>query len=366
MNCAQVSKLQFAYCDNEVYAQTRLELEKHLEECPECQRMIDYAARETQALGYDEDIPELRQNFSHDIVRQIAHKESPNKAAILTDQKRLRSITRNNIFAACLAAVLLCSWVLIPEVRDKIVGTFNASQQLLTDNKADSKIEEGKLALVGTENAKKEAANESTQLVDSAPLKQSLSKLFAPDYNVTYPRKLAGRSIAMDKSTSTAKNSGIISVPLYQPAYLPNGYRLREVIPDGAGNCTLAYKNDQGGFLNLIVLMMGKDAANVSVPIIAEADNLINDGPPETMMKSTAAPTAADQTAGSDTGAESTAGSNPAYGSTASNIVESNVADAPTAVIWTAKKDDELYCLELSGSLSAEELGKIAASVKAP
>lgn len=365
MNCKQVNNLSFAYCDNEVHNHTRAELERHLQECPDCQKMMDFTARETEALRYDEDIPDLRLNFSQDIILEITRKYSAKKSlrSGWVNRKRLRNIMTGNIVAGSLAAVLLLSWFLVPGVRENLMSTFDSS----ADKASQTKLAQNDSA------AQPETLKALPKAGTNAPITMTLptGAKWAPDYNTSTPRKPAGRSGASLNEAASSQNYGEVkvSVPMFQPLYLPEGYHLTEVVPDTDGNCTLAYKNNQGSLISLKIVQIGNEVIEQldasGAPKVAENDSVSNGSgvQQQAALKMSPVPPVVNST--EESKVESTPAVDEEQAKTPSAANEAANSSNQATMIWTMQNDGKFYCLELAGALSPEELGKIAASVQA-
>lgn len=367
MNCKQVNKLSLVYCDNDLHTPTRLELEKHLKECPDCQKLIDFTSRETEALRYDGDIPDLRPNFSHEIIQGISKKYSSkkNKGLSWANRKRLQNIMTGNIVAGSLAAVLLLSWLLVPGVRESLMTTVNSGSASRNGTKVAAIKPDEKVA----------ALKSPATVNNAAPVTLSLPtgmKWAPPDYNATSPRKATGRCSAAVKEVSPSSNSVTKTVPIFQPLYLPEGYRLTKIVPDSEGNCTLAYENGQGGLISLRIFQVGNEVVEQMDAVGSSDSSALNSvsknsqqAGQELMLKmSNTAPGTAAQDGSEAAKTETTPTTGGTQEQVQSKAAASNANNGPAAIIWTMQYAGSYYGLELSGALPPEELGKVAASVK--
>lgn len=74
MNCQQVDKYLFDYCDNILTPEQQLLFKQHLADCPGCRQMVDQALLETSILREEWDTPALPADFTSRVMEQIAAK----------------------------------------------------------------------------------------------------------------------------------------------------------------------------------------------------------------------------------------------------------------------------------------------------
>lgn len=105
MNCRQVDKYLYDYCDNVLSPDQRVLFDQHLADCHSCRQAVDQALLETSILREEWDTPDLPADFTSRVMELIAAKPIPQ--ADLTSQNPKRPWSRWFAGIAAAAAVLL-------------------------------------------------------------------------------------------------------------------------------------------------------------------------------------------------------------------------------------------------------------------
>ena len=108
MNCQQVDKYLYDYCDNLLTPDQRLRIEQHLEHCPKCQKIIGKALLESSVLREQWDTPALSPDFTSRVMEQVATITiSPTEDLAHSDIKGHNRWSRWLISLTATAAILL-------------------------------------------------------------------------------------------------------------------------------------------------------------------------------------------------------------------------------------------------------------------
>ena len=105
MNCRQVDKYLYDYCDNVLSPDQRVSFDQHLADCHSCHQAVDQALLETSILREEWDTPDLPADFTSRVMERIAAKPMPQAGSVAVDGKRQWQRRFIGIVAA--AAVLL-------------------------------------------------------------------------------------------------------------------------------------------------------------------------------------------------------------------------------------------------------------------
>ncbi|MGE5405607.1 MAG: zf-HC2 domain-containing protein [Candidatus Saccharibacteria bacterium] len=329
MDCRQVDKLAFLYCDNEVQAHLRKEVEKHLGECPECRILIENTRLETEALRFKEDLPELSSDFKSRVLLSITGGK-PTEEYIprsLLTRMRYKYFTGGNLFVGSMAAAVLVLMVFIPglislqQVKNApapsrhqsiIADSSKAMKTPAVDQMADLKM--SKQAAIS-----ESAPSDELQLFNTTPAVYGNSEQAVP-----------GRG---EGTGGSAYQVGSETVPVTQPSYLPAGYYLSNIESDQNNVLSMYYENGSGGSFVVKV-------SEVSESRVAKKES----NPPALLG---APPIKTEDTE-----------------FRTMKTADATTNNEPSQVANNVTKGEKIYRVELSGNISQEELNKIAASIK--
>ena len=311
MKCKQVDDLLFAYCDlRDIPPQMLQELEEHLEECPECRRKAEFTAREREALVYDEDIPEMSPDFVQRVLAAVAQDQAiPAPPGRITIGSQIGS---RGWWAMGTVAVVIIALLVAPDSFKNSVQPLNTAPQVMESEQQNAPMFAGKMPQQEQETA-------------SEPLRIPTEK----EYKERVPSFEIGRGDLSLFDTPSAVDRAGEQVVVFRPSYIPDDYRLVRVESDAENNITIYYENDQAGYICL-----------------------------RTMQEAKAGGSANGTTANRDT--------DEGYYPLAKYDLQSDAAahSDPTVIRWTTEHDGHLYQFELTGSLSPDELVRVANSVK--
>lgn len=307
MKCKQVDDLLFSYCDRqEIPPRLRRELEEHLSECPECQRQADFTVREREALVYDGDVPEMSSDFVQRVMAAVTQGNAipaPSRRMSINSQ-----IGSRGLWAIGMVASIVITLLILPGSFKNPVQPRNENQQI-------------------TDAGKSNVTMMADRSMDQQEISPQLKMADGYDYDYTNrdPQSIAiGRGNQPSPAApATGDSAANDQVAVFRPSYLPPDYHLVRVESDVNDNISLYYENDQDGYICL-----------KTIPGLEEDLRAVEGrGGPVSMAVNN---------------------------SKQKNEIQSD----PTVITWTGEHEGNLYRLELTGSLTPEELAKVAASVK--
>ncbi len=88
MNCQQVDKYLYDYCDHILSPEQQSLFEQHLAGCHSCRQVVDQTLLETSILREEWDTPDLPADFTSRIMELIAAKPIPQAGSAATEGKR--------------------------------------------------------------------------------------------------------------------------------------------------------------------------------------------------------------------------------------------------------------------------------------
>ncbi len=109
MNCLHCNKHMYNYYDGELSAQLKLEIDRHLSECPSCRFQYDLTLMENQVLRDTSAIPEVSPNFNKQVMDSITPEKLPSlpdNVLVISKEKRL-AFRWSSVYTKSAIAVLL-------------------------------------------------------------------------------------------------------------------------------------------------------------------------------------------------------------------------------------------------------------------
>lgn len=329
MDCRQVDKMAFLYCDNEVQAHLRKEVEKHLSECPECRILIENTRLETEALRFKDDVPDLSSDFKNKVLLSITggkptEEYSPRS---LFTRVRYKYFTGSNLAIGSMATAVLVLMLFIPSLT-----SFQQVKNAPSPSRHQGNAAATKVMKTQAVNDEKASLNISKIAALSDKEKQEAAQSFntMPAVYGTSDQSLVGRG---DGTGITSNQYSAESIPVSQPSYVPAGYYLSNVESDQNNDLSMYYENGSGGSFVVKVAEVSLKRAAESSP---NPPTLVGAPPVKPEDNEFKAMKAADTAAVNE-----------------HSYVTTNLA-----------KGQKVYRVELSGNLSQQELSKIAASIK--
>lgn len=257
MNCQQVDKYLYDYCDNLLTPDQMLRIEEHLEHCPRCREVVDKAQLESSVLREEWDTPALSPDFTSQVMERVAT-ISISTTGNLTqpDIKGHNKWSRWLINLTAAAAILLAVLYIPGMVKNQSFINLAIREQAVPESVNDEMInpeastkEVGGLGLPVGVKWSEENNEKNEQLANSqnksAPLQENDSSPAQQEKSA--PVRYAGRSETALKDTAPmAEPLTLAGLPEtkevfpVQPVNIPSSYRLLDKI-DNIGSCTYIF-----------------------------------------------------------------------------------------------------------------------------
>ena len=256
MNCRQVDKYLYDYCDNVLSPDQRVLFDQHLADCHSCHQAVDQALLETSILREEWDTPDLPADFTSRVMEQIAAKPISQTGSTVNPAVANGKGSWKRWFAGVVAAAAVLLMVVYgPEMikNEKIINV--ADREQFASEPAGDKVKVKSLAnkdfLVG---GKGEETGNTNKVLLSLP---EHAQFDSSEVNHNSPAPVSQKeSISYGASDSTASNyaieksidqqqskedamvaSDIIAV---RPVNLPASYTMTDKIDD-TGSCTYIF-----------------------------------------------------------------------------------------------------------------------------
>lgn len=380
MNCQQVDKLLYLFCDGLVQPQLRQQIEDHLQECPACRNNLTMTEMENEALRYTEDIPPLALGFSLEVIQKINSVPITNhhsKVGLWSRLMELFRLHRLPVIASVTAAFLLFfvlatsnllplpgSTVMEQSARDR---TGEPNEVLVAGiNQSSPEKEMSVIADVGIADKEDSDIEHSQPTVESnnKPASDPIPQEEVPTPQVEYAHN---RTETVKSQTDYSVNNSITAAPNYRgtdingelrpdltsrepfiprPGYMPTGYSLTRIENEADNITTLTYEGD-GNRIFLRIIPEGGEKPPATISMLSpsgcqsdtmeapeSAKNESSPQPESELLKTKAVPE------------QSTRKGLP----------------GEITISWKVKQHNQVYTIQVTGILPPTELGRIAAS----
>lgn len=326
MNCQQVTRYIWDYCDHKLSPELGAAIESHCRVCPHCSQHLQLTVLENEALKNTSELPELSPGFTDRVMKNLPERDfALGKKPVIS---RLRSLSGRKRFMAASTAILGVLLVLLVVPGINHTGIIEFTQQSVAPP-APSQPEEQKYAGILGNAAIMNQANTTREVAPSEEkMEPSPSKSSSEDPEPSPPpAAYSTDSSSVSRGTTvneTASSPGWAEAPY--SISLPGTYNLVNIstTPD-----------------NLLIYNFVQDKTDIVVDVIVSQvdDHKAGKGPLEA----------------------------PSPGS----ISESNKStvkalrdqSSNSEISWTVMSGNALYRLTLNGNLSPQELALLAGSV---
>ena len=378
--CREIEKLLDPYTDGELDQPLRLRVEAHLQGCALCSRLAYSKADEAQLIRSGDPVPELSAGFTAQVMANLTRSSSRARGDSFFSLKRLSARPWLAPALAGLIILVTVSWAVssrllpastgkvafqdsstvgqavqipgtpaaagnnIPERQEAIAPGISQAHKPENTLGADIKelnINEGSAGTKGT-NGETTYGPESSRAITPSPQENRETSAAASS---------SGRGLftTMAPQTTGAMPQELEQqgTPVFEPTYLPAGYSLAPssplspvpgnssaggagtIVPQpGQGSLQLTYHNAQtGGWITLEIQLLNS-------------------------------PTQQPVTPPAKTGEDSTSGAAASVNATGSQPTGAD------QITWQAQKNGASFTLTVTGSLSDQELKRVAASVR--
>jgi len=240
MNCQQIDKYLYEYCDNNLNPLLRAEFDQHLKHCASCQSLVNEAMWEGTILRQEWSIPALPDDFTDKVMNRIANSSFKEP---LTPHSHV-SITNKKYISGWKAMVLAMAAIFLL--------AFNI--QAVKDNPRTKIDNQGQSPIAYTDTSNTDTANNSKRLLENQELRKKSSITEEkntttpdkPNINVSSSNKTSDGNMAdssassMDSVLMMSQAAATPAVLSVQPANLPSSYILL-TMTEGDGNTTYTY-----------------------------------------------------------------------------------------------------------------------------
>ena len=275
MNCQQVDKLLYLFCDGLLQPQLRQQIEEHLQKCPACRNNLTMTEMENEALRYTGDIPPLALGFSLEVMQKINSVPTTNEPGHSRSGPRFMKLFRLHklpVIASAAAAFLLFFFLAashllpLPSTVTEHAGMSEEPHEVLVAG-IDQSSSEKELAVVtdaGTANDEKSATehSQSTGESNNKPAGDSIPQEKLPASQVEYGYDHT--ETVKDRADYSISNN-FIANPNYRgadhngelfpdltnqepfmprPGYMPAGYSLTRIENEADNITTLTYEGN--------------------------------------------------------------------------------------------------------------------------
>lgn len=249
MNCRQVDKYLYDYCDNVLSPDQRVLIEQHLAECHNCRQVVDQALLETSILREEWDTPALSADFTSRVMERIAAKPIPQAGPVAAGIKRPWSHWFMSIAAA--AAVLLMVMYAPGMIKNQNIINVADREQIASEPagekiKVKSPVPNNEDVLLG---GKGEVAQKTDELYLKLPEQVQFDSAVANQPSPAIPKNepilygakdSAVSENVVTKSDDQNKTMAATGVFPVQPVNLPASYTIVDKV-SGAGYCTYIF-----------------------------------------------------------------------------------------------------------------------------
>jgi hypothetical protein len=257
MNCQQIDKYIYEFCDKQLAPQMHDRIQRHLDECENCRNKVESAHREGMLLRSLPIVPALQPQFTDDIMAAVRGRCANTRPGLLPGRRSRYPRKLRWWWGVTSAAVLILALGSL-SLLEKPLGTKLADQNTDIIVKSDVLYAPSKSIPVETTQT---TAPQGNQIKESAT--EQLQQATVQDSyqnNNTYQndayRMDAARSAPVAHQFSTVAvtdgatksalmsnpNRGVDLLTLY-PANLPPDYLLQSIISPSDQEITFVYEN---------------------------------------------------------------------------------------------------------------------------
>jgi len=241
MNCQQVDKYLYDYCDNILNPEQQEQIEQHLVNCPGCRKIVEETQLENSILREQWHTPDLPDDFTARVMNQVMGMGMVNDSSALRiqpDKKVNIKWARRLVNLAAMGAILLMALYIPGMVKNQNFTQLagNHETKLAQDNSAASSLKSLKTSTETQspqENVNKETEN--TNMNKPSTVAGQIETTHGT-VSINSPNDLvkSGQGVIMADTSPAPK-----SFPV-QPANLPASYTLLNRT-DTAGAATYTY-----------------------------------------------------------------------------------------------------------------------------
>lgn len=385
MNCQQIDRYIFDFCEQNLSPELELQIQEHIEKCPMCLNKVELTRLENEVLRENINVPVLDKNFTSNVLNLIQSKSttvSLNKDPQLSEKnKNLKRFKIPKFFyVPAMAAIIVLCALLIPglsdmhsdiKLADSTKNTEYDKLNTLTENvQADSESSTSKMSedlagsvdssqqdraviVAGTEQSSKNADEQAPSPFQAAA--ECNDQTLVNEKGFQNP-EIAEPSEAISESQS--------SLCLY-PIELPTDYQLLQIISNIEDELTYIFldtKSEEELVINISPLRTepfsiatAEKIPEEDSPIYKSMDKMEDSGE-NTVLKPAALPESA---SGSVDGRSSVMFSAKGDDSIEKEAFAPGTSDN-NSISWDIIVGEQYYRISLNAKLSPEKLAQIA------
>lgn len=141
MNCQQIDKYVYEYCDGNLSPEIALQIEEHLTKCVTCNNMVQLTYMENAVLKDALTVDAIDDNFTSRVMGAVSARQTIQSQADIHSLKTSRTRKVSLFIAAAAAIVLLITGVLPDFYNTFNIGNKSAQFELATKDIADNQLE---------------------------------------------------------------------------------------------------------------------------------------------------------------------------------------------------------------------------------
>jgi hypothetical protein len=350
MNCQQVDKYLYDYCDNILNPEQRKQIEQHLVNCPGCRRIVEQAQLESSILREQWHTPDLPDDFTARVMNQVMGMVNESSAMSLQPDKKVNWGQRL-VKLAAMAAILLMALYIPGLVKDdpnptqlagnqetKVTHDSNLAQRSVKSMKTTTETQSPQ---ADVNDVNKETENtENTNMNEPVTVARQIETTHGT-VSVNSPNELVQNDAAVIMADTAAAPD---SFPV-QPANLPTSYTLLNRA-DKAGSATYTYTdatNENHLIINIAQLPLRQ-------PVAADYSR--------GQMREEAAPVPAEKSEVETQDVANTAQEQKYFRLMAPEKGKGEAPESNT-ISYEITLDNQKYLLTISANLTSEELDSI-------
>ncbi|ADI02174.1 zf-HC2 domain-containing protein [Syntrophothermus lipocalidus] len=343
MNCQQVDKMLYLFCDGRLHPYLRSQIEKHLENCPSCRNNFAITSMETEVLRLSDDIPPVGSDFYQKVMLRVTEhcgKAAYGSRTVRDRFSKLLGLFNPRMVGGIVAVLMLLALIVkspVPSVFKSRQSPSHLKQSATQSISVGSGQSPEAQQLTAGVRERKAVPGEAETTANPEP------QLNTPDYGRT-PTDLRTNGRSAPSFASQALPTNMASrFTVVHPYYIPAGYSLAKAESDTTGTLSLTYATEDGSQIHVLVRPTGGDKE--TPPLVPSEINTLSDS-------------------GSEPVPETTTKSSIAETKQQNRSEAAGVQNNESVVSCTVCVDDQCYRVEVSGTLPVEELAHIAGSCK--
>lgn len=283
MNCQQIDKLVFEYCDNMLSPEMRLEVEKHLDICINCRRMVELSQLESSVLADKSMLPCLSEDFTARLMNIIGNKNTRSSKSSIMPANRKKWYRLPFYWSGALVAALIVLILNIPGILPKdYINLDNNQIYNQSDNSRDinseiksqelpetlmKKLEEptkisstDSQSMSITPDAVATGNNELDSSFDSEQ-GNTMNRANTKQFQLLESTPTRGEQKVSPLSDTAATTLAVYKSTYIHPQNLPAEYSIEKIVNADPQNITYIYRNKVNRNIVEIIITLQEEEA---------------------------------------------------------------------------------------------------------